>query len=106
MGLFDFGKPKQTAQTVDPKAKLDKDIEQVMKELKQGRVDKCQNMGLSMSKIGQDLAYIEKRTREYYTTAVQDIKGGQSHGQACQNLLNSAGTEVDREIIARMFSLK
>lgn len=106
MGLFDFGKAKTSAQNTEIKAKLDTNVEGVLKDLKQSRVDKCQNMGLSLSKIGQDLAYIERKTREYYSTAVQDIKGGQTQGQAYQNLMNSAGTEADRDIIARMFSAK
>lgn len=106
MGLFDFGKPKAASPSSDIKAKLNTDIDGVLKDLKQVRVDKCQAMGLSMSKIGQDLAYIERRTREYYSIAVQEIKNGQSHGQAYQSLLSSAGTEADRDIIARMFSTK
>jgi len=106
MGLFDFGRPKAAPQTSDIKARLNTDIEGVLKDLKQVRVDKCQNMGLSMSKIGQDLAYIERKTREYYSTAVQDIKNGQSHGQACQNLMSTAATDVDRDIVSRMFSTK
>lgn len=106
MGLFDFGKPKAAPQTSDIKVKLDKDIDTVMKDLKQSRVDKCQNMGLSMSKIGQDLAFIERKTREYYSTAVQDIKSGQTQGQAYHNLLDSATTEAERDIITRMFSSK
>lgn len=106
MGLFDFGKPKAASKTTDIKAKLDTDIDGVLQDLKQSRVDKCQNMGLSMAKIGQDLAYIERRTREYYSLAVQDVKKGQSQSQAYQNLMDNAGTEADREIIARMFSIK
>lgn len=106
MGLFDFGRSKPATQTSDAKARLNTDIEGVLKDLKQVRVDKCQNMGLSMSKIGQDLAYIERRTREYYSTAVQDIKKGQSHGQVCQNLMNNAATEADRDIVSRMFNMK
>lgn len=106
MGLFDFGKSKATPQNPDIKARLDKDIECVLKDLKQSRVDKCQNMGLSMSKMGQDLAYIERKTREYYSTAVQEIKVGQTHSQACRKLLDAAATEADRDIVNRMFSVK
>lgn len=106
MGLFDFGKPKAAPQNSDIKARLDTDIDCVLKDLKQMRVDKCQNMGLSMSKMGQDLAYIERRTREYYSAAVQGIKSGQSHSQACRTLLDSAATEADRDIVSRMFTMK
>lgn len=106
MGLFDFGKTKTAAKGPDINAKLDKDIERVMKDLKQSRADKCQSMGMSVSKIGQDLSFIEKRTREYYTTVVQDIKGGKTQAQAYQSLMESAATEADRDIIQRMFSVK
>ena len=106
MGLFDFGKTKAPASSSSVAAKLDKDIEGVLKDLKQARVDKCQNMGLSMTKIGQDLAYIERKTREYFSLAVQDLKNGQTHGQAYQNLLDAAITDMDHEILARIFSVK
>lgn len=106
MGLFDFGKPKATAKTPEVKAKLDKDIDGVLKDLRQSHVDKCQNIGLGVTKMGSDLSYIEKRTREYYSTVVQEIKGGKTAGQAYQNLLDSATTNIDRDILARMFSIK
>ena len=106
MGLFDFGKPKASAQSSAIKAKLDKDIEAVLKDLRQSRVDKCQNMGIGVTKMGQDLSYIEKKTREYYATVIQEIKGGKTQGQAFQKLMDSASLETDREIIALMFSVR
>lgn len=106
MGLFDFGKSKSTAKNADISAKLDKDIDRVLNDLRQVRVDKCQNMGMSVTKIGKDLAYIERKTREFYSSAVQDIKSGQTQSQAYQNLMANAATEADREIISRMFITK
>lgn len=106
MGLFDFGKPKTTAKAPEVKAKLDKDIEGVLKDLRQSHVDKCQNIGLGVTKMGADLSYIEKRTREYYSTVVQEIKAGKTASQVYQNLLDSSTTNIDRDILLRMFSAR
>lgn len=103
MGIFDFGKPKNTASSAAVKAKLDKDIESVLKDLKQSRVEKCQNMGIGVSKMGQDLSYIEKKTKDLYAAAIQEIKAGKTHAQAYQRLMDNAGTDADRDIISRMF---
>lgn len=106
MGLFDFGKTKEAAKTPDSRAKLDKDIEGVLKDLRKNHVDKCQNIGLGVTKMGSDLSYIEKRTREYYGAVVQEIKSGKTAAQTYQALLDEANTPIDRDILARMFSLK
>ena len=106
MGLFDFGKAKPAAKGAEANAKLDKDIDGVLKDLKRKRADKCQNMGMGVAKIGQDFSYIEKRTREYYTSAIQEIKSGKAQGQVYSEFLNSAATDADRDIVQRMFSLK
>ncbi len=106
MGLFDFGKPKTAAKTPEIRAKLDKDIEGVLKDLRQTHVDKCQNIGLGVTKMGTDLSYIEKRTREYYSIVVQEIKAGKTAGQVYQNLLDSSTTNIERDILLRMFSAR
>lgn len=112
MGLFGRSKQQsqqqpQPQQSVNRAYKLDKRIDLVLQELKQKRAEKCQSMGFSALRTGQDLRYIERKTQELYTLAVAELKAGAKVSDTFQNLYdNHTVLDVDREIVERMFSGK
>ncbi len=78
-----------------------------MNELKKTRAKECQNLGMSVSKMGQDLAYLDRKVKEYYNEAVKQLKSGKSQGEAYEHIMDHlTSTEMDRRIVEKIFSGK
>lgn len=104
--IFGFGKGKKQA-SPHSQRKINKDIEGIMIELKKKRAKECQNMGMSVSKMGKDLAYLDKKVKEFYNEAVKQLKQGKTHGEAFDYIMNNLATsDMDREIVDKIFSGK
>jgi len=106
--VFGFGKNKKQKQnTAISSRKLNKNLEGVMKELKKNRALECQNLGMSISKMGQDLSYLDKKIKSLYSEAISEIKSGKTHDEAYEFLSEThAKSEMERNIVDKMFTEK
>lgn len=104
--IFGFGKGKKET-SPHSNRRINKDIEGIMRELKKNRAKECQNLGMSVSKMGQDLAYLDKKVKQYYNEAIKQLKTGKSHGEAYEYIMdNLANSDIDRKIVDKIFSGK
>ena len=104
--IFGFGKSKKE---VSPHShrKINKNIEAIMNELKKKRAKECQNIGMSVSKMVQDLAYLDRKVKEYYNEALKQLKSGKSQGEAYEYIMdNLTHSDIDRQIVEKIFSGK
>lgn len=104
--IFGFGKGKND-KTPASNRKINKDIEGIMTDLKKSRALECQNQGMSVSRMGQDLAYLDRKVKEYYNEAVKQLKTGKSQGEAYDFIIdNLTNSNIDRLIVEKIFSGK
>lgn len=103
---FGFGKKKKETPKKS-KIQLSKNIEGIMKDLKKERVLECQNLGMTINKMGQDLSFLDKKIRGIYNEAIKELKVRNSHEEVYEFLKESyASSDIDRNIIDRIFSIK
>lgn len=104
--IFGFNKSKKQNNDASNR-KINKNIEGIMKDLKKKRVIECQNIGMSVSKMGKDLAFLDKKIKSLYNEAIKQLKSGKSHNEAYDHLKqNTASSNMEREIIDKIFSGK